>query len=134
MVVTFAGNAASSFTTLLSTQMNAVAPPGTTGTASVVVTMPAGASTGFNYTYIAVPATIAVFPTTGVTASSGSIAITGTGLTGTTTMNFGTTPATSFIVVSDTEVDAVILAHVVGTVPINITTPGGTDSLQSFGF
>ncbi|OAF61947.2 hypothetical protein VC83_01567 [Pseudogymnoascus destructans] len=83
--VTFAGNAASSF---------AVAPAGTAGTASV--TPPASTSLGFNYTYIAPPAPTEVFPTTGVTSGGDSFAITGTGLTGTTSVNFGTTPATSF--------------------------------------
>ncbi|OBT38512.1 hypothetical protein VE00_11175 [Pseudogymnoascus sp. WSF 3629] len=132
--VTFAGNAASSFAILSSTGINAVAPPGTAGTVSVVVTTPAGPSLGFNYTYIAPPAPTAVFPTSGVTAGGDSVAITGTGLTGTTSVNFGTTPATSFTVVSDTEVDAITPAHLVGTVPINITTLGGTDSSLSFTF
>ncbi|OBT39760.1 hypothetical protein VE00_10508 [Pseudogymnoascus sp. WSF 3629] len=132
--VTFGGNAASSFTVVSPTRINVVAPPGTAGTASVVVTTPAGASPGFNYTYIASPAPTAVFPTTGVTAGGDSVAITGTGLTGTTSVNFGTTPATSFTVVSDTEIDAITPAHLIGTVPINITTPGGTDSSLSFSF
>ena len=132
--VTFAGNAASSFAILSSTEINAVAPPGPAGTASVAVTTPAGASLGFNYTYIAPPAPTAVFPTTGITAGGNSVAITGTGLMGTTSVNFGTTPATSFTVVSDTEVDAITPAQLVGTVPINITTLGGTDSSLSFSF
>jgi hypothetical protein len=132
--VTFAGNAASSFTILSSTTINAVAPPGTAGTASVVVTTTAGSSTGFDYTYIAPPTPTAVFPTTGVIAGGDSVAITGTGLTGTTSVKFGTISATSFTVVSDTEVDAITPAHLVSTVPINITTLGGTDSSLSFSF
>jgi hypothetical protein len=132
--VTFGGNAASSFTVISPTRIDAVAPSGTAGTASVVVTTPAGASPGFNYTYIASPAPTTVFPTAGVTAGGDSVAITGTGLTGTTSVNFGTTPATSFTVVDDTEIDAITPAHLVGTVPINITTPGGTDSSLSFSF
>ena len=132
--VTFAGNAASSFTILSPTAINAVAPSGTAGTASIVVTTPVGASTGFPYTYIAAPTPTAVFPTTGITSGGDSVAITGTGLTGTTSVNFGTTPATSFTVIGDTEVNAITPAQLVGTVPINITTPGGTDSSLSFGF
>ena len=132
--VTFAGNAASSFAILSSTRINAVAPPGIAGTASVVVTTPAGTSLGFNYIYIAPPAPTGVFPTTGVTAGGDSVAITGTSLTGTTSVNFGTTPATTFTVVGDTEIDAITPVHLVGTVPINITTPGGTDSSLSFSF
>jgi hypothetical protein len=116
------------------TQLNAVAPAGTAGTAAVVVTTPAAASAGFNYTYVAVPAPAAVFPTTGVLAGNDSVTITGTGLTGTTSVKFGTTPASSFTVVSDTELDAVTPAHLAGTVPISITTHGGTDSSLSFGY
>ena len=89
--VTFAGTPASSFTISSPTQVNAVAPPGTVGTAPVVVTTPAGASAGFNYTYIAAPAPTEVFPTIGVTAGGDSVAITGTGFTGTTSVKFGTT-------------------------------------------
>lgn len=132
--VTFAGNAATSFTILSPTQITATAPPGTAGTASVVVTSPAGASTGFDYTYIAAPASTAVFPAAGVTAGGDSVTITGTGFTGTTGLTFGTTPATSFTVISDAEVDAVTPAHIAGTVPINIITAGGTDSSLSFSF
>ncbi|KAJ5974732.1 hypothetical protein N7481_011942 [Penicillium waksmanii] len=132
--VTFAGNAASSFTVLSPTTINVVTPPGTAGTTPVVVTTPAGASPGFNYTYIAAPAPIEVFPTTGVTAGGDSVAITGTGFTGTTSVKFGTTPATSISVIDDGDITAVIPAHLAGTVPINITTPGGTDSSLSFSF
>lgn len=132
--VTFAGNAASSFTALSATTINAVTPPGTAGTTPVVVTTPAGASAGFNYTYIAAPAPTEVFPTTGVTAGGDSVAITGTGFSGTTSVNFGTTPATSFSVADDGDITAVTPAHLAGTVPINITTPGGTDSSLSFQF
>ena len=132
--VTFAGNAASSFNILSPTTINAVAPLGTAGTASIVVTTPVGASTGFNYTYIAAPTPIAVVPTIGVIADGESVAITGNSLTGTTSVNFGTTPAASFAVIGNTKVDAVTPAHLASTVPIDITTPGGTDSLLSFGF
>ncbi|KAJ5661421.1 uncharacterized protein N7477_009037 [Penicillium maclennaniae] len=132
--VTFNGTPASSFTIASPTQVNAVAPPGTAGTASVVVTAPAGASTGFNYTYVATPTPTAVFPTTDVTAGGNTIAITGTNLLGTTGVKFGTTPAASFTVIDDTEVDAVTPPHIVSTVPINITTSGGTDSSLSFSF
>ncbi|KAJ5613422.1 hypothetical protein N7510_006616 [Penicillium lagena] len=132
--VTFAGNAASSFSILSPTTINAITPPGIAGTASVVVTTPAGASPGFNYTYIGAPAPTAVFPTIGVMAGGDSVTITGADLTGTTSVSFGTTPATSFLVVDDGDVTAVLPAHVAGTVPINLTTPGGTSSSLTFSF
>jgi hypothetical protein len=98
------------------------------------VTTPAGASGGFNYSYIATPAPTALFPPAGVIAGGNSVAIAGTGLTNTTGVNFGTIPATSFTVVDDTEVDAVTPAQTAGIVPVNITTPGGTDSSLSFSY
>jgi hypothetical protein len=132
--VTF-GSKAATFTVVSKTVINAVVPPGPSagGKVSVVIIgyQIAAATT---YTYIAAPAPTAVFPTAGVTAGGDIVAITGTGLTGTTSVKFGTTPATSFTVISDTEVDAITPMHVVGTVPINITTPGGTNSSLSFSF
>lgn len=132
--VTFAGTPATSFTVLSPTQVNAVAPAGTAGNAAVVVTTPAAASADFNYVYVVAPAPATVSPTAGVIAGNDSITITGTGLTGTTSVNFGNTPASSFTVVSDTELDAVTPAHLAGTVPINIATPGGTNGSVTFGY
>ncbi|OGE48070.1 hypothetical protein PENARI_c033G06413 [Penicillium arizonense] len=131
--VTFAGIAASSFTILSPTQITAVTPAGTAGTASVLVTTPAGTSTGFDYTYIAAPAPTAVVSSEGVAAGGNIVTITGTNLDGTTGVKFGTTTA-SFTVASDTEVDVVTPAHVVGMVPVSITTPGGTNNSLSFSF
>ncbi|KAJ5151513.1 uncharacterized protein N7482_010765 [Penicillium canariense] len=132
--VTFAGTPASSFIVLSPTQVNAVAPPGTAGIASVVVTTPLGASTALDYTYIAIPAPADAVPSSDITAGGSTIAITGTDLADTTSVKFGTTPAASFTVIDDTEIDAVAPSHVVSTVPINITSPGGTDSSLSFSF
>lgn len=132
--VTFAGTPATSFTVLSPTQVNAVAPAGAAGNAAVVVTTPAAASAGFNYIYVAAPAPAAVFPTSGVLAGNDGVTITGTGLTGTTSVKFGTYHASGFTVVSDTELDAVTPAHLAGTVPISIATPGGTDSSLTFGY
>ncbi|KAJ5613420.1 hypothetical protein N7510_006614 [Penicillium lagena] len=132
--VTFAGTPATSFTISSPTQVNAVAPSGTVGTAPVVVITPAGTTAGFGYTFIALPAPMAVFPTTGVIAGGEIVTITGTNLLDTTSMNFGTTPAASFTVVSDREVDAITPMHLSGTIQINITTLGGTDNSLSFQF
>lgn len=132
--VTFAGHAAGSFTVLSSSEINTLAPQGTPGVAPVVVTTPGGISAPFGYTYVAAPAPVAVFPTTDVTSGGRIVTITGTSLSGTTSVSFGAVAATSFTVVSDTEVDAVTPMHIAGTVPIIITTPGGTDSSLSFKF
>ena len=52
--------------------------------------------------------------------------ITGTDLTGATEVAFRNTAATSFTVVSATEVTAVSPARAAGTVDVTVTTPGGT--------
>ncbi|KAJ5151512.1 uncharacterized protein N7482_010764 [Penicillium canariense] len=132
--VTFAGHAASSFTVLSPSEVKAVAPLGTSGIAPVVITAPVGASAGFNYTYIALPAPTTVFPTAGVIAGGELVTITGTGLTGTMNVAFGTVIATGFTVVNDKELDVMAPMHLVGTVPVYITSPGGTDSSLSFSF
>ena len=56
--------------------------------------------------------------------------ITGTGFTGATAVDFGTTPATSFTVVSDTTITADSPAGT-GTVDVTVTTPGGTSATSS---
>ncbi|OBT43752.1 hypothetical protein VE00_05624 [Pseudogymnoascus sp. WSF 3629] len=134
--VTFNGIAAV-FTVQSPTEIDAVAPPqGTIGIVPVVVTTSAGSSPGFNYTYTTIvgpPAPTSVFPTTGVTTGGDIVTIIGTGLTGTTSVVFGTTPA-NITAVSDTQVTAITPIHDAGTVPIKITTPGGTNSSLSFTF
>jgi sugar lactone lactonase YvrE len=85
---------------------------------------------GAAWAYIAAPSlTIASFSPT--SAGAGSIVtLTGTGLTGATAVSFGGTAATSFTVVSDTQITAVVGAGASGNV--SITTPGGTVLLAGF--
>jgi uncharacterized protein (TIGR03437 family) len=55
------------------------------------------------------------------------VTITGTGLIQATTVKFGTVKATTFTVVSDSQVTAVVPSGLAaGAVTISITTPGGT--------
>ncbi|EED17393.1 conserved hypothetical protein [Talaromyces stipitatus ATCC 10500] len=123
--VRFNGTPATIFTILSPTAINVTAPAGS-------VAGPVNPSC--TYTYIALPAPVSIFPTAGIISRGTPVAITGTGLTGTSSVLFGTTPAASITVVSDTEVDAITPPHAVGTVPIIITTPGGTDTSTSFSF
>lgn len=135
--VSFNGVPASLFTILSPTAINAVVPAGTTAT-GVPVTVSAGTFTSgsLTYTYIAAPAATSIFPTAGIISGGTPITIVGSGLTGTTNILFGSSPAPpdSITVVDDTQVDALTPPHPIGTVPVTITTPGGTDTTLTFSF
>ncbi|MET9024106.1 IPT/TIG domain-containing protein [Nocardia sp. NPDC004168] len=124
--VTFGGTPATSFTVNSNTQITAVAPAGT-GIVSVTVTTAGGTSNGLPYTYIPVPTLTTVVPNIGPAAGGTTVVITGTGLTGTTGVDFGGAPATSFTVDSNTQITAVAPAGT-GTVQVTATTSGGTSN------
>ncbi|MFE3884826.1 IPT/TIG domain-containing protein [Streptomyces lydicus] len=128
--VRFGATAATSFTVVSDTHVTAVAPAGT-GTVQVTVTTPGGTSNGVSYTYSVAPSLTGISPSQGPTSGGNTVTITGTNLTGTTAVTFGTTPATSFTVLSPTQISAVVPAATAGPVDITVTTPGGTSTLQS---
>ncbi len=74
---------------------------------------------------------------TGINPSSGSasggvgVTLTGTALTGTTSVTFGGVAATSVNVVNSTTVTAVVPAHAVGATDVEITTTGGSGTLTN---
>ena len=79
------------------------APAQAAGTVDITVLTPSGSSAigtadRFTYTAVPAPAVTSVSPNTGSTAGGTSVTITGSGFTGATTVNFGTTAATSFTV------------------------------------
>jgi hypothetical protein len=70
-------------------------------------------------------------PNQGSTGGGTPVTITGTGLSGTTAVTFGTKPATSITNVSPTQVTAVSPSGT-GAVGVTVTTPGGTSNPVSF--
>lgn len=70
-------------------------------------------------------------PTQGPSGGGTLVTITGTNLSGTTAVHFGTRSATSVTNVSPTEVTAVSPSGS-GVVGVTVTTPGGTSNPQSF--
>ncbi len=76
------------------------------------------------------PAVTDVSPISGTTAGGTSVTITGTGFTGATTVDFGTTSATSFAVVSSTSITAMSPEESAGTVDVTVTTSGGTSAVS----
>jgi len=70
--------------------------------------------------------------TKGPVAGGQSVTITGTGFSGATAVKFSSvTPATSFVVVSDSTITAVSPARAAGPVNVLVTTPGGTSAIGS---
>jgi FG-GAP-like repeat/IPT/TIG domain len=67
-------------------------------------------------------------PLSGATNGGTNVAIDGAGFTGATAVAFGTTPATSFTVNSDTSIAAIAPAGS-GTVDIAVTTPAGQSAI-----
>lgn len=125
--VTFDGIAATSVAVVDGTTVTATTPAHAAGGVDVVISTPAGSATlddGFTYA-----ATVTL---TAVTAASGSasgglgVTLTGTGLTGTTSVTFDGMPATSVNVVNSTTVTAVTPAHAAGVVDVVLSA--GTDT------
>ncbi|NQE67706.1 IPT/TIG domain-containing protein [Nocardia gamkensis] len=119
------GSTATTFTIDSAIQITAVAPAGSAGPVQVTVSDSSGTSNGATYTYLAVPALNSIAPGQGPTGTS--VTLTGSGLTGATAVTFGTTPATSFTVDSDTQITAVAPAGT-GIVAVTVTAPGGTSN------
>ncbi len=76
-------------------------------------------------TYLPPPSVGNLSATIGPAAGGGTVVITGTNFNGATGVNFGTAPASSFTVNSNTQITATAPAGT-GTVHITVTTPGGT--------
>lgn len=72
-----------------------------------------------------------VTPNAGPQAGGTAVSIIGTGFTGTTAVNFGSTPAASFVVNSDNLITAISPPAVFGTVNISVTTGSGTSSISA---
>ena len=80
----------------------------------------------FSYT----PVVTGISPAAGLATGGTTVTITGTGFTGATAVDFGSTKATSFTVVSDTEITAISPAGT-GVVDVTVVTPGGTSATSS---
>jgi large repetitive protein len=113
------------------TQITVTTPPHAVGTVPVVVVHPNG-NAGTTFTYVEGTEVTGVTPTAGPDAGGNTVTITGVCFTGATNVLFGAVPATSFAVVSDTEITATAPA---GTGVVNVTVVGaaacGTDSLPN---
>ena len=127
--VEFGNTPATSFHLDGSTQITATAPAGT-GTVDVTVATPNGTSPTTDadqYTYIPAPAVTGISPTSGPDAGGTTVTITGTDLSGTTDVEFGSTPATDVSADGPAQLTATAPPGA-GTVDITVTTPSGTST------
>ncbi|WP_316682699.1 putative Ig domain-containing protein, partial [Ralstonia flaminis] len=77
------------------------------------------------------PTVTGISPTTGPTAGSTSVTITGTNFTGVTSVKFGATNATGFTVNSATSITATSPAGSAGVVDVTVTATGGTSATSA---
>ena len=126
--VKFNNIAAASFSVVSATSITAVVPNNTASTGAITVTTPAGTATSAsNFTFVAGPVITSFLPAT--TGVGQTVTLTGTGFTGATAVKFNNVDATSFSVVSDVSITAVVPAGSTGT--ISVTTAAGTGSSSS---
>jgi len=126
--VSFGTVAAASFSIDSATQIAATAPPGAAGTVDVTVTALGGISAttaADQFTYVAPPTVSSVGPSEGPVSGGNSVTITGTNLTGATSVRFGAAAAASFTVNSATRITATVPAGSAGSVDVTVTTLGG---------
>lgn len=77
------------------------------------------------------PAVTGLNPAAGAVAGGTPIVVAGSGFTGATAVNFGTTPATSFTVADDATINAVAPALPAGAVDVTVVTPVGTSAISA---
>jgi hypothetical protein len=77
------------------------------------------------------PAVTGISPASGPTGGGNPVTITGTNFTNASTVNFGSTPATSFTVDSDTQITATAPAGTAGTEDVLVSTAAGGTSAAS---
>ncbi|HVX07592.1 IPT/TIG domain-containing protein [Humibacter sp.] len=133
--VTFDGIQGTNFSQSGGTTITVTTPVHAPGLVSVVVQSPNGDSEPGGFTFDPVTTVDGIDPGTGPEAGGNTVTITGQCFTGATDVTFGGVSATSFQVVSDTEITAVVPAGT-GTVDVSVigagtcgtgTDPGGYD-------
>jgi IPT/TIG domain-containing protein len=124
------GGGAATVTAASATSLTVTTPPGSPGSAPVVVANEtdklSSAPGEASFTYVAPPTITSVEPSSGTTSGGTSVTIQGTGFgAGITAVEFGSVSATSFKVVTESTMTAVSPPGS-GTVDVTVKTAGGT--------
>jgi hypothetical protein len=130
------GNTTLPFTIVSSSRLTFVAPNTTPGSVNITVVSPGGTSAARAFTLLAppVPAITTISPTEGTTVGGDTVTITGTNFTGVNGVTFGAKPATSFTVVSDTQITVVTPASAKGIVEVKVSNPFASSNTTPFAF
>lgn len=127
--VTFGGTAAAVYTVDSSYAITATTPGTTAGAKDVSVTTPSGTrSLTSAFTFHDPPTLMSTSVALGTTSGGTALTLTGTNLSGASSVTFGGTAGT-ITGTSSTTVSVTTPAHAAGPVDIEVTTPGGTDTL-----
>ena len=116
------GGTTAAFTVNSNTQVTATVPAGAKTNQRITITTPGGSATS-TVNYAVIPSISNFNPTSGVVGAS--VTINGNSFTGATGVTFGGVAATTFSVVNDTQMTALVPAGAL-TGHIAITTAGGT--------
>jgi hypothetical protein len=131
--VTFGGTAAQSTVFLSPSALQVVTPAGS-GTQDVVVQSAGGSSatsTADQFFFGSAPTITSLNVSQGSAAGGTTVTITGSGFTDATAVGFGSTPTSSYHVISDSEIQAVSPAESAGTVDVIVDTPAGGSTQAS---
>ncbi len=129
--VRFGGINAASYTVDSDTQITAVAPAHEPGEGPVQIFDAADESfthNGSRYVFVAAPVITHISPNSGPTSGGTTVSIYGSGfnsLSGASAVRFGDTDATSYTVISSTEIRAATPPHAAGTVQVTVSALGG---------
>ncbi|WP_195911170.1 IPT/TIG domain-containing protein [Streptomyces kaniharaensis] len=126
------GGTPTSFTVLSDTRITATAPAGAAGPVAVTATGPGGTSDPVTYTRVAAPVVTSVVPNQGPVGGGDTVTLTGSNFATVSSVSFGASPASSFTVVSGTQITATVPPGVAGPVPVTVTSSGGTSSPTVF--
>jgi IPT/TIG domain len=123
--VAFGGTKSTAVTVGSSTQVNAMSPPGSSGTVTITVTNPdsQSASLPSAFTYSSGPSLTSISPNTGPVTGGTTVTILGSGFQSGAKVTFGGIAASSVTLVSSTQIQAVSPVSPAGTVTIAVTNP-----------